>query len=254
MAFDPKKVYLSPAPHFSAGETTRGIMLKVVAALAPLCVCGVVLFGAPAAVTIAVSVAGCVGFETAFRKLSRQESRAGDLSAAVTGIMLALTLPPSTPAWMTLLGALFSVVVAKEFFGGLGANVFNPALTGRAFLLMSFPVALTTWTKPFDAVTGATLLPKLNAVGEFADAASGAAETVEASRLAYFIGNRAGCIGETSVLLILLAFLFLLATKVIDWRGPGAKYWGRAGVGARCGGEPFWARLWGGRFFGAVYS
>ncbi len=253
MAFDPKKVYLSPAPHFSAGETTRGIMLKVVAALAPLCVCGVVLFGAPAAVTIAVSVAGCVGFETAFRKLSRQESRAGDLSAAVTGVMLALTLPPSTPAWMTLLGALFSVVVAKEFFGGLGANVFNPALTGRAFLLMSFPVALTTWTKPFDAVTGATLLPKLNAVGEFADAASGAAETVEASRLAYFIGNRAGCIGETSVLLILLAFLFLLATKVIDWRAPVAMIAATAGLTALFGGDPFWAVLSGGLLFGAVF-
>jgi electron transport complex protein RnfD len=117
-------------------------------ALTPVSIFGVVIFGLPALLNIVVSVAAAILGEALFRVITRQEVRAADLSAGVTGLLLALIIPPSTPYWMTALGAVFAVVVAKEFFGGLGANVFNPALIGRAFLLMSFPAALTTWHFP----------------------------------------------------------------------------------------------------------
>jgi electron transport complex protein RnfD len=117
-------------------------------ALTPVSIFGVVIFGLPALLNIIVSVIAAIAGEALFRLITRREVRMADLSAGVTGLLLALIIPPSTPFWMTALGAVFAVVVAKEFFGGLGANVFNPALIGRAFLLMSFPAALTTWHHP----------------------------------------------------------------------------------------------------------
>lgn len=241
---DVNEIYLSSSPHFSAKRTTSGIMLRVIAALLPLCVFGVVMFGLPALTTILVSVTSCVVFEWAFQRLTRQTVRVRDLSAIVTGLMLALVLPPSVPVWMTMLGALFAVVVAKGFFGGIGANVFNPALTGRAFLFVSFPVAMSTWTLPFDGVTGATVLGEMKGGVFFADADM---------YLRYFLGTRAGCIGETSVLLILAAFVFLLASGVIDWRAPVAM----VAVSALCawlsGGDPLMSVLSGGLMFGAVF-
>jgi electron transport complex protein RnfD len=128
------QIYLTSHPHFSQGLTTKRIMLTVVAALLPAAVVGIVVFGLSALVTIVVSVAACVFFEWAFRKISHLPSRVNDCSAVVTGCLLALVCPPTIPIWMLILGDLFAIVIAKEFVGGLGANVFNPALAGRAML------------------------------------------------------------------------------------------------------------------------
>ncbi|MDR3284148.1 MAG: RnfABCDGE type electron transport complex subunit D [Treponema sp.] len=239
-----KNFYLTPSPHFSSGETTQNIMLTVIAALVPLSGYGVYLFGIPALVRILVSVASCVIFESLFRLISRRDIRLFDFSAVVTGLLLALVCPPSLPLWMLILGALFGIVVAKEFFGGLGANVFNPALSGRALLFVSFPAAMATWTVPFDTVSGATALSQIKA-GEFASDIG--------TYLTYFLGKRGGCIGETSALLILLAFVFLLATKIIDWRAPVTMIVTTAAATALSGGDPLMAMLSGGLLFGAVF-
>jgi electron transport complex protein RnfD len=203
-------------------------MMRVLIALAPVSVFGVVLYGVPALITIVVSIGSAVVAEALFRKLVKKEPHYRDLSAVVTGLLLALILPPGTPPWITILGAIFAVVVAKEFFGGLGANVFNPALIGRAFVLLSFPVAATTWVVPrafftpdssiaaaatgvvADALSGATPLGVLKMGGTIADVGAGLAALGLAGGSDYcstisslFFGFRGGSIGESSILLIL---------------------------------------------------
>lgn len=246
---DVNEIYLSSSPHFSAGNSTTGIMLCVIIAMLPLCVCGVMLFGLPALATIAVSTISCVVFEALFQKFTKQPLRIKDCSAVVTGMLLALVLPPQTPIWMTILGALFAVVVAKGFFGGIGANVFNPALAGRAFMFVSFPVAMTSWTLPanasgiVDATSSATVLSVMK---------SGFSETSDLYG-AFFLGNRAGCIGETSIMLILLAFVFLAAVRIIDWRAPLAMTATTALLTLISGGDALFSVLSGGLLFGAVF-
>lgn len=242
---DKNEIYLSSSPHYSFPIDTQKLMFCVIFSLLPLCVAGVVFFGIPALITILVSTVSCVVFEWLFRKITKQPSRVKDTSAAVTGIMLALVLPPSTPIWMTILGSLMAIVVAKEFFGGLGMNVFNPALIGRAFLFVSFPAAMGTWTMPFDATTGATPLT----LGPW-----------EVDYKALFLGTTGGSIGETSAMLILIAFAFLAVTRVIDWRAPVAMVvtcvvfeyiCDMAGIYQS--GDPLFALLTGGLLFGAVF-
>ena len=215
-------------------------MSRVLIALTPVSVFGVVLYGIPALLTILVSIIAAEAGEFLFRKIIKQPSRHRDLSAAVTGLLLALVLPPGTPLWITALGAIFAVLVAKEFFGGLGANVFNPALIGRAFILLSFPVAATTWAIPraffstptgaaIDALTGPTPLGIIKLGGTIADVGTNLASLGLAGGSDYasiigslFLGIRGGCIGESSILLILIGFVFLLFTGTIDWRAPVA--------------------------------
>lgn len=241
---DLNEIYLSSSPHFSAKRSTSEIMLCVIISLLPLCIYGVVLFKLPALITILVSVTSCVAFEWIFQKITKQPLRLRDLSAIVTGIMLALVLPPTTPIWMTILGAFFAIVVAKGFFGGIGANVFNPALTGRAFLFISFPLAMSSWIQPFDGVSSATVLSEIKTGVFVADSNM---------YLQYFFGNRAGCIGETSALLILIAFLFLVLAKIVDWRAPISML----AVSTLCtwisNGDILMNLLSGGMLFGAVF-
>lgn len=214
-----KGFFLSSSPHFKAKFDTQKIMAMVLIAMLPECIYGCVVFGLVALRTILVSVIGAVCFEALFQKITKQKIVVKNLSAAVTGVLLALVLPPATPVWMILLGDAVGVIVAKGLFGGLGSNVFNPALTGRAFLFLSFPAAIggaEAWTHPktgFDAVTSATVLSQIKG-GTFA---------IEDGTLwQLFIGNRAGCIGETSILLILISFCILLLCRIIDWRAPVA--------------------------------
>ena len=147
---------LSSSPHLFTQVSTRKIMLSVIIALVPATAYGIYLYGAPALFLVLSSIAASVAVEWLFRKITKQASHIDDLSAVVTGLLLALILPPSTPIWMVVLGDVMAIVVAKEFFGGLGQNPFNPALIGRAFLLMSFPAAITTWHKPFQGLVDAT--------------------------------------------------------------------------------------------------
>ena len=243
---DENEIYLSSSPHFSDKSSTSGIMLAVVIALLPLCVYGVILFGIPALVTIIVSTACCVVFEMLFQMATKQTVTIKDCSAIVTGILLALVLPPTTPIWMTMLGSAFSIIVAKSFFGGLGANIFNPALAGRAFMFVSFPSELgATWLQPgADAISSATVLSTIKA-GSFAANSD--------TYLKYFLGNRAGCIGETSIILILLAFIYLLVTRIIDGKATISMVATVALATWISGGDVVMALISGGLLFGAVF-
>jgi electron transport complex protein RnfD len=260
-------ILLQSSPHIASPVTSAALMGNMLLAVAPAAIFGIVIFGLPALLNILVSMAAALAAEALFRLATRQPVRVKDLSAAVTGLLLALVIPPSMPLWMTALGAVFAVIVAKEFFGGLGANVFNPALAGRAFLLMSFPAAMTTWHSPQkgfalalpDALSGASPLGILKtggiaAVGgDFAAAGIASSDSYWQTIKTLFLGYRAGCTGETSILLILAAFVFLLVTKTIDWRAPLAMT--VAGIAAACalGLDPLFAILSGGFMFGAVY-
>jgi electron transport complex protein RnfD len=247
----------------------------VIISLVPASIAGILLYGIPALLTILVSIAAAELGEFLFRIITKQQPRNKDLSAAITGLLLALCLPPGTPLWMTALGAFFGIVVAKEFFGGLGANVFNPALIGRAFLLMSFPAALTSWVSPAlfgiipfaDAVTSATIAdatsgatsvdaisgPTLMAVIKFGGSLDAFGKSYSEIIKTLFWGSHAGSIGESSILAILLGFVFLLVTKVIDWRAPVSMLASVFVLSFLLGRDPLIAVLGGGVAFGAVF-
>lgn len=248
---DVNEIYISSSPHFVGKETTQGVMLCVIISLLPLCIYGVVLYGFPALIAILVSVASCVIFEGVLQLILKKKVTLLDFSAVVTGILLALVVPPTVPVWMTILGAFFAIVVAKAFFGGIGANVFNPALTGRAFMFVSFPAVMgASWMTPLsmggsiDALSSATILSSVKA---------GTAVIDSSTYLQYFLGNRAGSIGESSILLILLAFVFLLVTRIIDWRAPVTMICTVVVCTLIAGGNALFALLGGGLLFGATF-
>ena len=240
------KIHLSSSPHFTEGLSTQKVMLMVIISMLPECIAGVIFFGAAALVRILVSVASCVAFEGLYQKITKQKIRISNLSAVVSGILLALVIPSTTPVWMVVLGALVAMVVAKGLFGGIGSNVFNPALTGRAFMFISFPAAMgACWFNPeIDAVSGATILSQIK---------NGAVTATPDLYMQYFLGNRAGCIGETSILLILISFLFLFSTHIIDWRAPVAMVATTAFFTLVTGGDVLLALLTGGLLFGATF-
>ena len=248
-----KKLYVSSSPHFNLKCNTTMIMGTVLFALLPEIIMGIVLFGTAALIRILVSVASCVCFEFLFLKITKQKIVISNLSACVTGVMMALVCPPTAPVWMFVVGAAVAMIVAKGLFGGIGSNVFNPALTGRAFMFLSFPAAMgASWMTPkslmgsgaVDAVSSATTLSAIKA-GTFA---------IEDGTLwQYFIGNRAGCIGETSTMLILISFAFLALAHIIDWRAPVAMV-GTVAVCSLISGENVAMSLMtGGLMFGATF-
>nr|WP_318718788.1 RnfABCDGE type electron transport complex subunit D [uncultured Treponema sp.] len=240
------KIHLSSSPHFTEGLSTQKVMLMVIISMLPECIAGVIFFGAVALVRILVSVISCVAFEALFQKITKQKIRISNLSAVVSGILLALVIPSTTPIWMVVLGALVAMVVAKGLFGGIGSNVFNPALTGRAFMFISFPAAMgACWFNPeIDAISGATILSQIK---------NGSVTATSDLYLQYFLGNRAGCIGETSILLILISFAFLALIHVIDWRAPLAMVATTAFFTLITGGDVLLALLTGGLLFGATF-
>ena len=222
------EIYLSSSPHFKLGMNTQMIMLTVLLALLPVCIAGVVTFGIRALLVILVSILTCVGSEWLFQIITKQKVTINNLSAAVTGVIFALILPSTIPLWMVVLGGVVAIVIAKGLFGGIGSNVFNPALTGRGVLVISFASVMgASWFDPLsdankwnfaessiknlDAITSATVLSKIK---------SGEVTSSAFDFMQYFFGNRAGCIGETSILIILISFLFLTLAHVIDWRAP----------------------------------
>ena len=245
------KLYVSSSPHFNLKCSTPMIMGSVLFALLPEVIMGIVLFRFAALIRILVSVASCVCFEFLFQKVTKQKIVISNLSACVTGVMMALVCPPTAPVWMFVVGAAVAMIFAKGLFGGIGSNVFNPALTGRAFMFLSFPAAMgASWMTPktlggsIDAISSATTLSAIKA-GTFA---------IEDGTLwQYFIGNRAGCIGETSTLLILISFAFLALARIIDWRAPVAMV-GTVAVCSLIAGENLAMSLMtGGLLFGATF-
>lgn len=197
---------VSLSPHVRSGATTRRIMLDVCLALLPAVIFAVYWFGFGVLLTVLLSVASAILSEFLMEKALRRPVTIDDGSAAVTGLLLALTLPAGTPWYVPVLGSVFAICIAKQVFGGLGDNFINPALAGRAFLLASFPAAMTTYPLVADAVTSATPLSS-----EFA----GSVDYLQA-----FIGRIGGCIGEVSTLALLIGAAYLLIRRVIDWRIP----------------------------------
>lgn len=219
------KLIATSSPHIRAAENTRSIMLDVIIAMLPALAWAVFQFGFKALTLTAVSAAGCVFFEWGYRKLMKKPQSVGDLSAVVTGMLLAFVSPVTTPHWMILVGDFFAIVVVKQLFGGIGKNFVNPALAGRAFLLGSYAGVMTTWAaagtkvpvvgSTVDVVTAATPLAYMK-TGD-----------MEGLRAAYkisdmFIGNIGGSLGEISVLMLLIGGAYLLWRKVINWQTPVA--------------------------------
>lgn len=207
-------------PQVRTNTDTSRIMLDVIIALVPAMVVGIVMFGAKALLLIAVSVASAVFWEWGYRKLMKKPSSIGDLSACVTGILVALVIPVGAPWWMPVVGTFFAMVIVKQLYGGIGKNFLNPALAARAFLMASWPVIMTTWAVPsvlsktVDAATMATPLSILKAGTE--------AMPDYFSFGNLFIGSMPGCIGEISAAALLVGGIYLLVRKVISWRIPVA--------------------------------
>ncbi len=200
---------MSSSPHVRASETTSRIMRDVIIALLPATAFGVYIFGLNALWVVLISVAFAVLTELVLQLFMNKKVTVGDGSAAVTGLLLALNLPPSVPLWIPMLGSAFAIAIVKQCFGGLGHNFINPALAARAFLLVSWPTAMTTWTIPgVDAVSSSTPLGALK-MGE-----------ALSSYQDMFIGNIGGCIGETSAIALIIGGLYLIARRVIDPRIP----------------------------------
>lgn len=216
-----EKLLVSPSPHIHVQTTTPNLMRDVVIALVPAAVVAVVFYGWSELLVLAVSILGCVAFEYLITKyLMKKPSTVGDWSAIVTGLLLALNLPSATPWWIVLIGALVAIGVGKMTFGGLGQNVFNPALVGRVFLLISFPAVMTSWTIPgglfgADAVTGAT---PLGIISEGLMRGSTVQELMAEHGLSYssmLFANIGGSAGEASAIAILVGWVYLLIRKVI---------------------------------------
>ena len=210
---------ISSSPHVHSATTTKTIMRDVLIALAPAMLVAVYVFGLRAITVTAVSVAACVFFEWLYCKMTGMHCKIYDLSACVTGVLLAFVCPVTIPYWTIVLGALFAIMLVKMLFGGLGRNIVNPALAGRAFLF-SWPVLMSTWVKPGFA----------NAAGVFSTADAVTAATPLANMhqgimceepiMDLFLGTIGGCIGETSAIALLIGFAYLLYRKVISARIP----------------------------------
>lgn len=196
---------VSTSPHVRNKISTSMIMFMVIVALLPATIFGIFNFGYKAAILVAVCISGCVVTEFLYEKFMKKTITIGDLSAVVTGLLLALNLPSEAPWWMGLLGSVFAILIVKMLFGGLGQNFMNPALAARCFLMICFTARMTTFT--YDGVTGATPLALVK---------SGNAVNL----MDMFLGKIPGTIGETSTLLILIGGILLIITNVIDFRIP----------------------------------
>ncbi len=206
-----RKLIVSSSPHIRTPRGTQQIMLDVIIALLPALVAAVIFFGVKPLIVTCVSVISCVVFEFAYRKLLKKTDSYMDLSAVVTGMLLAYCLPYTFPWWAVIIGAFFSIVLVKQLFGGIGKNIWNPALAGRAFLLVSYAVLMTTWSDGPDAATFATPLASLHAGALAPDGLWN-----------MFIGNIGGSFGEVSALALLIGGAWLVYRKVISLRIPVA--------------------------------
>ena len=191
------------SPHIHSGRSTSGVMRDVIIALLPATVAGAVIFGLKSLLPVLVCVACCVGFEALFNVVAKKRQTVGDLSAVVTGLLLALNLPANNPLWQCAVGSLFAIVVVKCIFGGIGCNIVNPAITARVFMNVAFgSMAISAF--PVDTVAGATPLSS----GELP------------SLLDLFLGNYGGSIGETCTLALVAGGIYLLCRRIITWHIP----------------------------------
>ncbi|MDD5128934.1 MAG: RnfABCDGE type electron transport complex subunit D [Candidatus Omnitrophica bacterium] len=203
---------VSGSPHIHKQESVSRIMWTVVLSTIPAGIAGVIIFGLDALWVILVAVIAAVLTEAVFEIWSKKKVTVMDGSAVITGILLAYNLPPNVPLWLPIIGAVFSIAVGKQVFGGLGQNIFNPALVGRVFLMASWPKYMTTFVKPlsYDAITSATPLAALKE-GKILE---------HISYLDLFLGKRGGCIGEVCILALLIGAAILLYKGYISWHIP----------------------------------
>ena len=209
------KLIVSSAPHAVGPISTQKIMGLVLVALIPAFISGIYQFGYRAAVLTIVCVIACVVFEYLMNVILKKKQTVGDLSAVLTGVLLAFNLPSGLPYWIAIVGCFAAIVVVKQLFGGIGQNLVNPAVTARIFLFIAFATEMTTWPTArgagVDAVTSATPLGELG---------MGGPEAVTASNMDLFLGNVGGCIGEVSALALLLGLGYMLWKKIISWHIP----------------------------------
>lgn len=245
MAFVPERpLALDPAPQIASPETTQSVMRNVLIALVPAFIASLIFFGLDALVVVAASVVACVGFEYLWCRLFKLPNTASDLSAAVTGVLLAFNVPSTIPLYMLIIGDFVAVIIAKALFGGIGKNFANPAIVGRITLAVAFPVAMTDFAvplvtfSPVDAVSAATAL----------------APTAPGLPLVdMFLGAEMGVLGETSALAILIGFVFLLATRTITWHVPAIYVGTVFALSAFAGFDPLMQVCSGGLMLGAVF-
>lgn len=249
------RIIAAPSPHIHGAESTRRIMGDVVLALLPALLVSVYVLGWRVLFVTAVSVVACLAFEYLIaRFLLKRRATIGDLSAVVTGLLLAFNLPTGIPWWIVVIGALVAIGIGKMTFGGLGCNPFNPALTGRIFLLIAYPVQMTDWTTGVpDALTGSTIL---------ADVKAGLTSVSEVDFVAMLGGHMNGSMGEIGSFALILGGLYLLCRRVISWHIPVAVL-GTMAIFGFClaigdGGAALWQLplfhlLAGGALLGAIY-
>lgn len=277
MKIDNRRLLMSSSPYIRSDEDTRSIMMDVVVALVFPLIMAIYFFGWRAATLTLTSVASSIAFEWLYRYIARKPSTIGDMSAVVTGMLIAMCLPVSAPLWMPVVGAFFAIVVVKQLYGGLGKNFLNPALAAHAFL-HSWPALVSVWVKPnlgssalsvFENVTGKTLSPDVIASvtplmkmkqGVLPSVAMAGGDDVISSLRDVVVGNVAGCIGEVSAVVIVAAAIYLLVRRVITVHIPAA-YVGTVAVLTflfPLGGNPGWQWMLysvcsGGLLFGAVF-
>lgn len=263
------KLIISPSPHVHGGDSIEKNMYGVLIALIPAFACSVLFFGMGAIIVTLTSVIACLIFEYLIQKfLLKQQPTIFDGSALITGVLLAFNMPSNLPVWIIVIGALVAIGIGKMSFGGLGCNVFNPALVGRVFLLISFPVQMTSWplalgisTPYMDAQTGATPLALLK---EAVKTGQSAVDLLSADSFIGYknmvIGNMGGSLGEVATLALLVGFVYMLFRKIITWHIPVtifATVFIFAGILNFCNPEayagPVFHLLTGGLMLGAIF-
>lgn len=246
------KFNVSTAPHVRTNETTTSIMRHVLVALFPTLLAGTYFFGFRSLIIAAICIVSCVAFEYLYQRLMKRPVTIGDLSAAVTGLLLALTLPVTAPWWLCIIGSAVAILLAKQLFGGIGDNFLNPALTARAVLLASWPARMSG-----TAFVNPNYLGSIDSLSSATPLAYGAKLSGGTSMLDLLIGKIPGTIGEVCKIAILIGFVYLLVMHVISWHVPviivlstGLFTWLFSGGGIE---TPLIAMLQGGILFGAVF-
>ena len=244
-----RKLLVSAGPHIRSNASTTSIMGDVLIALLPAVVASVLVFGTRALLLEVVCVASSVLFEYLFRRLLKRSNTISDLSAAVTGLLLAFNLPAGFPIWMAILGCFVAIVIVKQLFGGIGCNFANPAITGRIFLLIAFAGQMTTWPTAnsyisgIDAVSGATPLALIK---------EGSIEALPAVKNLLF-GIRGGCLGETCAIALLIGFVYLVIRRVIPPTIPVVYVATIALMSLILGYDPIYMILTGGVLLGGIF-